>query len=178
MLIWSSLLRDYVTGVVWYTNNIENVSDTYAFWAINLTRRCIIKYSDKKQSSHAKSVHVSSALSNHTDHSIKYSYRTRSNCTISFCIVIIILIHLTELQHCGLLRAIKKISFTHTHTHTPMEDEREIIALLAKGERVTKRAASEPFGTVCHHVVTKHAATDVMFRLVHVFSINFMCWFW
>ena len=40
---------------------------------------------------------------------------------------------------------------THTHTHTGKTD------YSVAGEGETKRAASGPFGTFCHHVVTKRA---------------------
>ena len=48
----------------------------------------------------------------------------------------------------------------HTHTHTHTQRGKEKIGYSVAGEGVTKRAASGPFGTFCHHVVTKrkHAA--------------------
>ena len=43
----------------------------------------------------------------------------------------------------------------HTQTHTQRGKEKTGYSVA--GEDVTKRAASGPFGTFCHHVVTKSA---------------------
>ena len=45
----------------------------------------------------------------------------------------------------------------HTHTHTQRGKEKIDYSVTGKG--VTKRAASGPFGTFCHHVVTKRAGS-------------------
>ena len=42
---------------------------------------------------------------------------------------------------------------THTNTHTQRGKEKTGYSVA--GEGATKRAASGPFGTFCHHVVTK-----------------------
>ena len=45
----------------------------------------------------------------------------------------------------------------HTHTHTHTQRGKGKTDYSVAGEGVTKRAASGPFGTFCHHVVTKRA---------------------
>ena len=45
----------------------------------------------------------------------------------------------------------------HTHTHTHTKRGKEKTGYSVDGEGVTKRAASGPFGTFCHHVVIKRA---------------------
>ena len=45
---------------------------------------------------------------------------------------------------------------THTHTHTQCRKGKTDYSVA--GEGVTKHAASGPFSTFCHHVVTKCAA--------------------
>ena len=48
----------------------------------------------------------------------------------------------------------------HTHTHTQTRTHikgRGKTDYSVASEGVTKRAASEPFGTICHHVLTKRA---------------------
>ena len=47
---------------------------------------------------------------------------------------------------------------THINTHTDTYQGKGKTDYIVAGEgRVTKRAASGPFGTFCHHVVTKRA---------------------
>ena len=43
----------------------------------------------------------------------------------------------------------------HTQTHTQQEEKKTGYSVA--GEGMTEHAASGPFGTFCHHVVTKHA---------------------
>ena len=45
---------------------------------------------------------------------------------------------------------------THTHTHTHTKRGKGKTDYSVAGEGVTKRGASGPFSTFCHHVVTKH----------------------
>ena len=45
----------------------------------------------------------------------------------------------------------------HTHTNTHTQRGKEKTGYSVAGEGVTKRAASGPFGTFCHHTVTKRA---------------------
>ena len=105
---------------------------------------------------------------------------------------------------------------TTQHTHTSRAEERQIIAMLAKGKQnvhrvtlsarfvttyrghhvrgsprsgVTKRAASNPFGTICHFVpgsprsrVTKRAATGLFNKnsqdlTSELFSFSFFSFF-
>ena len=47
--------------------------------------------------------------------------------------------------------------YTHTHTHTHTHGGKGKRNFSVAGEGVTKRAESGPFGTFCHHVVTKRA---------------------
>ena len=46
---------------------------------------------------------------------------------------------------------------TRTHAHTHTQRGKEKTAYSVAGEGMIKRAASGPFGTFCHHVVTKRA---------------------
>ena len=46
---------------------------------------------------------------------------------------------------------------THTHTHTHKKRGKENTGYSVAGKGLTKRAASGPFGTFCHHVVTERA---------------------
>ena len=41
--------------------------------------------------------------------------------------------------------------YTHTHTHTHTQRGKGKTDYSVAGEGVTKRAASGPFGTLCHH---------------------------
>ena len=43
---------------------------------------------------------------------------------------------------------------THKHTHTHTQRRKGKTGYSVAGEGVTKRAASGPFGTFCHHVVS------------------------
>ena len=47
---------------------------------------------------------------------------------------------------------------SHAHTPTHTQRGKGKIDYSVAGEGVTKRAASGPFGTFCHHVVTNRAA--------------------
>ena len=46
---------------------------------------------------------------------------------------------------------------THTRTHTHTQRGKEKTGYSVAGKGVTKRAASGPFGTFCHHLVTRRA---------------------
>ena len=48
---------------------------------------------------------------------------------------------------------------THKHAHTHIHNEERKTCYSVAGEGVTKRAASGPFGTFCHHIVTKRAGS-------------------
>ena len=54
-------------------------------------------------------------------------------------------------------RGDNKTSHTHTHTHTHRGKRKD--QWFGTGEGVTNRQASEPFGTLCHHVVTKRVGS-------------------
>ena len=57
---------------------------------------------------------------------------------------------------------------THTHTHTQNKNRgKGKTDYSGTGEKVTNRAASEPFGTICHHVVRKRAGVTKRAATAH-----------